>query len=494
MAIENGGISLENSVELRRVVYSVLLTQIQFGIYHYREKLPNIEETSTRLCVSIDTARAAYLKLKEEGYITLSKNIGATVKVNYDANETEHFIQTFFSAREKAMTDLKNSILPLLGNAQWTGLKNASPETLLAMEQLFHHENPVVPYAMLKHLNQKYRSLGNSLLMRLVWQIFMFLYDPFFGIEENLQYFDQSNGYLPEVLSLCRNKDWYSLRIEVNQSIERLSSALSRFYENRITMSPPEKEVAFTWSSYKKSQQLCYSIAMELLISISRGVYPAGSLLPSQKELARQKGVSLSTMRRALELLGSVGAIKSTKYVGTQVLSFDQATENSDFTKPVLQRRLIDMAESIQLFALSCQNVSLLTLSSSGFDLAEVLCRQLREHRQFQRGETLSYFILDLIGKSAPCQAIRTVYSELLRQFFWAYALRGMEKDQNIINTMYAPYYDSLIGSLENLDYSQFSASLEALIVFELRRTLSTMSRLGIPGVENILVPDTNVN
>ena len=84
-----------NSTELRQVVYSVLLTQIQFGVYRYGEKLPNIEETSERFHVSIDTARAAYLALKEKGYITLSKNVGATVKVEYSALETEEFIRPF---------------------------------------------------------------------------------------------------------------------------------------------------------------------------------------------------------------------------------------------------------------------------------------------------------------------------------------------------------------------------------------------------------------
>ena len=172
-----------NSTELRQVVYSVLLTQIQFGVYRYGEKLPNIEETSERFHVSIDTARAAYLALKEKGYITLSKNVGATVKVEYSALETEEFIQAFFAARKHAVLDLGNALSPLFGNAQWIGLKHASAQTMRAMEQLLHEKNiSAAPYAMLEHLNQKYSSFGNTLLMRLVWQIFMFLQDPLFSV------------------------------------------------------------------------------------------------------------------------------------------------------------------------------------------------------------------------------------------------------------------------------------------------------------------------
>lgn len=481
---------MENSIELREVVYSVLLTQIQFGVYHYGEKLPNIEETGAQLCVSVDTARAAYLKLKEEGYIALSKNVGATVQVNYSNQETERFIQTFFSMRKTAAADLVNAMRPLFGNAQRWGLKNASRETLQAMELLFREKNSAAPYAMLEHLNQKYSALGNSLLMRLVWQTFMFLHNPFFSMKENLQYFDGSADYLPEILSLCRKKDWAALRVAVDQSIERLSSALSRFYEAKITMPPPEREMTFTWSSYKKSRQLCYSLAMELLISISRGLYPVGSLLPSQKELAEQKDVSVSTVRRALELLAGVGAIKSAKYVGTQVLPFDQATENSDFTKPVLQRRLLDTAESLQIFALSCRDVSQLTLSSLDTDSVRKLCGELKAHKQGRRGETLSYFILNLIAGYAPYQAIRTVYSELLRQFFWASALQGINGSREAVNAMYDPYFDELTGALEKTDFSRFSAALEALLLHELRRTVDFLSQLGIPGAENLLIPD----
>ncbi|MBU5627301.1 GntR family transcriptional regulator [Oscillibacter sp. MSJ-2] len=483
---------MENSMELRKAVYSALLTQIQFGAYRCGEKLPIIEETSERLCVSIDTARAAYLKLKEKGYISLVKNAGATVKAAYDDKETERFIQTFFSTRKDAMMDLGNSLGPLLGNAQWLGLKYASPQTLEAMERLFREEKTAAPFAMLSHLNQKYCALGNSLLMHLVWQMFMFLYDPFFCIEDNQRYFDPSADYLQTLLALCRKKDWSGLRSAVDRSIKQIPSALAWFYESRITFPPPEAETPFIWSSYKKSQQLCYTIAMDILLSISRGIYPAGSLLPSQEELARQRGVSVSTVRRALDLLSSVGAVKSAKYVGTRVLPLDKATDNSDFSKPVLRRRLLDMAESLQLLAISCKEVSLTTLSALDAGSVQRLYGQLKENRDWRRGETLSYYILDLIAKCAPHRAIRTVYSELLRQFFWGYAFRGMKGSQETINQVYDPYLDDLIQALENMDFPQFSAHLERLALYELRTTVEFLWQLNIPGAEKLLIPDVS--
>lgn len=87
-------------MELHQMIYNTLLTQIQFGTYRYGENLPTMEEASERLFVSVDTVRAAYIRLRQEGYIKLSKNIGATIQARYSPQETEQYIQTYFAARK----------------------------------------------------------------------------------------------------------------------------------------------------------------------------------------------------------------------------------------------------------------------------------------------------------------------------------------------------------------------------------------------------------
>ena len=115
---------------------------------------------------------------------------------------------------------------------------------------------------------------------------------------------------------------------------------------------------------------------------------------------------------------------------------------------------------------------------------------KLKAYKGLRRGENLSYFILSTVGESAPYQTIRTVYSELMRQFFWGYAFRGMNGKQEQINEMYDPFFDELIESLEKMDFCRFSASLEELAVLELRRTLSFLLHLGISDAESILIPE----
>lgn len=95
--------------------------------------------------------------------------------------------------------------------------------------------------------------------------------------------------FYPRSLDYCINQDWDSLLELVYASQDSLSQVLCRFYDEKITISPPEQEDAFQWNSYNKASQICYSLAMDLLISINNGTYPAGTLLPSLSRLAHEK-------------------------------------------------------------------------------------------------------------------------------------------------------------------------------------------------------------
>ena len=62
------------------------------------------------------------------------------------------------------------------------------------------------------------------------------------------------------------------------------------------------------------------TIYNDLLEGIRNGTYPAGSRLPSEKELAGQYGVSRITSKKALELLAERGMISRMPGRGSFVL------------------------------------------------------------------------------------------------------------------------------------------------------------------------------
>src|SRR3989337_2773332 len=60
-------------------------------------------------------------------------------------------------------------------------------------------------------------------------------------------------------------------------------------------------------------------VADEIADRISSGVYNVGDRLPSQQQLAKELGVSLTTLRSAVELLQERGFLRSDHGLGTFV-------------------------------------------------------------------------------------------------------------------------------------------------------------------------------
>ena len=475
-----GGICVENGMELQQVIYHVLKTQIRFGVYRFGERLPTIEDAARLFLVSVKTIRAAYRRLQRDGYITISKSVGVKVRVSYGEEEIEASIQRFFAERKDALLDLGRSVGPLFGNAQWLGFKNASPELLDEIEGLAAPDERVAPYSMIWQLQAVYGVLGNDLLMRLVWQVFMFSLAPFLSVSGNLVQFNQYQNPLLQMIALCREGNWTALRACVDVFQARKGPAYLQFYESRIRLPADSRQMVFAWNVYQKASQRCYTLGMELLIAISLGEYPPNSLLPSLNALAEEKHVSVNTVRRTMALLNDIGAAKSINGVGTRVLPPEEIAENCDLSGASAHRQLFNYAKSVHVLALSCRQVARDTLVSMDRKTAEKWSVQLAAYAQMQRYELTPYAIINLISQDAPFMAVRTVYTALFRNLFWGYPLKSLLKDPKAYRAFYVPQLQSFLECLARSDTEGFSARLEELMWYEMKLIVGKLTELGI--------------
>lgn len=471
---------MKKSIELQQVIYNVLKMQIQFGAYQFEERLPTIEDAARLFLVSVKTIRAAYQHLQRDGYITISKSIGVKVSVQYSKEDTERYIQQFFSGRKNALLDLGQSMRLLFSNAQWLGFKNASPEILSKIEKLTAPKESMAPYIMIQQLQSVYGVLGNDLLMRLVWQAFMFFLTPFLSVPGNLIKLNKGENPLLQMIDLCRKQNWPALRASVDAFQDQKWIGFSQFYEDRILLPVPEQQIAFTWSGYRKSSQICYSLGMELLVAISWGVYPSGSLLPSLSTLAKEKHISVNTVRYTMAHLNNIGAAKSINGLGTRVLPPEQIAENCDLSNATIQKRLLDHAKSVHILALSCRQASEATISSMDQAAVDEWKATLEATVQMQRYELVPYTIVNLISRNAPFMAVRTVYAELFQQLFWGYPLQSLLKNPPAYSAFYAPYYVFFMDCLERFEAAHFSAKLEELMRHEINFIVDQLTDLGI--------------
>ncbi len=476
---------MQNEMELCQVIYSFLTTQIRFGAYRFGDRLPTMEETSQQMLVSFDTVRSAYRRLQADGFITLSKSIGTTVRVHYSKAEIERNIQAFYGERKDALLDLSQSMRLLFGKTQWLALKTMPPESLNKIESYAREKDIFPSYA--RQLQLIYDSLHNELMMRLVWQSFMFFEAPFLSIAGNIKYFVKAGNPLLNMTGYCRKKDWAGLQTAVDNFLMVFPSALSQFYAERLVPSPAQPQIAFAWSSYKKPSQLCYSLSQEILGSISRGEFPAGSYLPSLEKLAKEKQVSVSTIRRTLTILNQIGAIRSINGVGAQVLLLDQSSENCDFTQPIVRKRLLDYIQSLQILTLTCRRAAESTFVSP--DSLAQWKNLLHEIRRTGRYETIIYDSMKFISRHAPLQTIRMVYAQLLQLLFWGHPLRGINGNQKDFNRLLLPHLEILFSCLERGDSAAFAAELEDISIRQLNFTAELMTRLGFAQADTLRVP-----
>lgn len=458
--------------------------QIDFGTYHYGERLPSIEDAGRLFFVSIEPVRSAYMRLKQEGYITLSPKNGAIIKVRYSDQDIQQNIQNFFAPRREALLDLSCSMKPLFSQLQWTGLKNATPERLDEIDAMASRKDLLTFHIMISNLQQIYSLLNNNLLMRLVWQVFMFFQAPFVSIDSNVKNLTEEDNPLLNMTRLCREKNWTALRIAIENFQSQLAAALHRFYESRITAPYSGPQVEFQWSSYKKASQICYSLGMEILIGINRGVYPAGTFLPSLQEMAKEKNVSVITVRRTLALLGSIGVTKSINGLGTRILKPEEISENCDLAAPSVRRCLLNSAQSLQIIALTCRDVSEVTFAANNSAVFDQFRDRLVLLRTVDRCPLASFGIIELLTHLAPSHTIRTIYHELFLQLMWSYPLHREEDPLRDYHPAILKYF---LECLNKEDVGGLSAKLEEVLLIELGFVTGQMRELGIISAEPVL-------
>ena len=481
---------MKNGSELYQIVYSLLAAQIEFGTYRFGDPLPKMEETARWLSVSLDTVRAAYLQLKQNGYITLTKKAGAAVAVRFQQEEFEEHIQTFFALRRDAVADLCQSLGPLFSHAQWFALKNAGPKQLDELERLCLRPETLPPYVMVRHVRLIYGALNNDLLLRLVWQAFLFYQAPFLSLPENLAAFEDGDGPLLDMIGLCRRKDLNGLWQAVAAYQNQLTSAIRQFYADRIAIKPDKEPVSFYWNAYEKSSQRCYSLALGLLNEIHLGRYQTEQFLPSPAKIGEEKRVSVTTVRRTLTLLNQLGATRSINGVGTQVLSAADSSRNCDFSRPVIQKRLLDFAQSLQILTLTCGACLEITFDAMDAPAVRWWRKRLLDLKESGRYESVVFDSLEVIPQFSPVRAVREIYRQLLKILIWGYPLRSLHGSREQINGFYLPYINSLLEGITQGDGKRLSNDLEKMLLCEFRFAAARLEELGVRGASGLPVPE----
>lgn len=160
-----------------------------------------------------------------------------------------------------------------------------------------------------------------------------------------------------------------------------------KIYQWYFLNCPPDLYPACTIKFTLKPQMKRDQVSQAIRDAIIRGDFPRGALLPSERQLAIQFGISRLTLRRAIEPLVKDGTLENQPGRGTLVP--DQAADDSTrlpwkivaLVLPDISNRFFaEVAESVEYAALQQGYQILLCNSRHQSHLEDFHLRQLAEH------------------------------------------------------------------------------------------------------------------
>lgn len=125
-----------------------------------------------------------------------------------------------------------------------------------------------------------------------------------------------------QIIDILRGNAPYKKYCQLKSVYQELYQTVSktlRHLESSVARCPEQVDMTFDWNPFCKDYNYM-QIVRDLILKIGKGVYPTGSFLPFEAQLAKQYGVSVYTVRKALDLLEMQGYTKTLNAKGTQVL------------------------------------------------------------------------------------------------------------------------------------------------------------------------------
>lgn len=444
-----------------QTIYEYFEARILTGRYLLGEKLPSIQEIAKAFQLAPETIRSALLLLAENGYIRMEAKQGSWVVYPAAEASGRNGEAVYFAQRADGIQDLLQSgkvlLRPILTAGVLT-MTNEDWDRLRAWEES-RTDQPIVP-ASIQLYAQLFATLRNPLILNLFWEV-----------DRYLRFTSLCDWDVGRALAPCFRTGDRNLRQEaLIQALEEADTANERrlltLLEAGKAQEYAEESIPFVWTIYRQRQQLCYTLAAGVIRKIAEGVYPLGSYLPPLSSLAQQLGVSVSTLRRTLSLLGSLGVTRSLHGKGTLVC---REIEKIDFCRPEIREGLRYFWESLQLVALTIRPVTLSLLEAMTEPERTALTHRFDQMCELNTCHHCFDITLDVIVRRHPQRMVRECYGKIQEFLAWGYPFAVHRLHNRPLQEEYADTIRQAADRLIQRDWEGFAEQFEALMRRETR-------------------------
>lgn len=450
--------------------------RIRSGFYREGDSLPSISKLCALFRMAPATVRSGLAQLERQGYIRIDAHRPAKVIFSVDPEVQMRDTVQYFLARRAGIQDLRDN-----GSLFWdpileSGLQRWDDSDWTLLFQRLTAPSPgALSMPMRFHL-AALDALDNNLILNLFWEQIQYLRFPFLTAakpqEPLLSFPDISTAKREEVILQL----WPHFQSAFDASLERLRIFLER--EGAGVTLPEGGDIPFQWNIYHQRPQLCYSLVAKIIQQIGGGALKPDALLPSLPNMAKQYGVSVSTVRRTVSILNSLGMTQSHQGKRARVR---ETPGPVDFTRPEIREGLRLYLEGLQLLALTIRPAILFTLEHTPEE--ERLSLRRAFSTSLDSGESQYAFELCLafVQSHCPSPMVRECYGKLRELLAWGYPPTLHRLRTQSLNANYRPLTRRAAEHLLQEDYGAFARDCEELMTYDEQQVRSTLGDVLYP-------------
>lgn len=440
---------------LYELIYDYYESRILFGYYRYGEQLLSVPQICTFFRMGRNTVLAALEKLEENGYIVTEER--KVARIAYQADEAVFRENTarYFVPRREGILDFPCAGKLLFVPMWEAGLRNLKQGTGPALRSVSDVKSDAIPIPVNLYIDAL-RTFHNNLLLELYWQCLHylnFLYpkrkvDKADEVVEKLSLQNTEDG-------LRQGFDYYYIHSQ-NRLLDFIAASEKEYHLEHTAQIP------FRWRIYRRRPQVRYTLASRIIREILWEIYPVGSYLPSLPKMAEQYRVSVSTVRRTLAVLQSLGVTRTYMGIGTQVclepVDFDvlHATE--------LRENLRLHGEGMQILALTVRGVTLYTLESAAEEKRERLLQEITNLHGKNSSILCIDVLLNFISGECPSAIIRECYGGLRELIAWGYILSAVLMGTGQLKADFTDITRQMEADLRAGDFTSFAGQWQSFV------------------------------
>ena len=406
---------LERETGIHTLVGEYYEARILMGDQDLGDHLPSLAKLCAIFHLAPATVRTGLELLERKGYIQIEARKAPRVVYAPERSAKRELAARYFAARRRDIADLVQAGQILFEPLWQQGMAQLSAQDWQALRQALAQPSEEMLSLPVQFYIQVLGTYDNELLLNLYGETIRYIRFPYLE-EPTSQAFRQlaQADDAPEVIAA---KLQLAFAECFGQALEKLWAFLEQVWTEYDLDAEPE--VPFHWNVYRPRPQLCYSLVAQIISHIGSGAYACGTFLPAQPEMAREWGVSVSTVRRALKILGELGLVQSYQGKGTVVLAQVTAI---DFGSAEVREGLRYYRESIALLRLTFARSAQAALAHA--DEAAKASFVQAFFDWIAQGKSYAAFdgVLAFVETHCPYRLLKECYRRLRELLTWGYA------------------------------------------------------------------------